>query len=524
MTVKSYDVIVIGAGHAGCEAALAAARMGRGTLLLTLNLDSIALMPCNPSIGGPAKGHLVREIDALGGEMGKNTDDTFIQMRMLNTSKGPAVQALRAQSDKRQYALSMKRVIETQPNLDLKQAAAEKLLAENGQIVGVETSTGIQYLAPAVVMTTGTFLNGKLIRGDHSEPGGRSGELPSVPLTHSLRELGLGLGRLKTGTPPRVDHRTINYDLTVPQPGDVDRALYFSYSNSDRDPMPNQMSCHLVTTTERTHRIIRDNLHRAPMFNGSIVGVGPRYCPSIEDKIVRFADKASHQLFLEPEGRDTHEVYVQGANTSLPEDVQLDLLRSIPALAECEMMRVGYAVEYDYVLTNQIKTSTETKAIRGLFLAGQINGTTGYEEAAAQGLVAGINAACRAWGEPELELPRDSSYIGVMLDDLCTKELTEPYRLFTSRAEYRLLLRQDNADVRLSHLGHGLGLVSNVQFERVEAKRRGVSETTARPPRHFPYAHGYGQWPPGSGWLRSSVEADGRHGRIALGRRCRMSS
>lgn len=470
----SYDVIVVGAGHAGCEAALAAARMGRRTLLLTLNLDSIALMPCNPSIGGPAKGHLVREIDGLGGQMARTTDDTYIQIRMLNTGRGPAVQALRAQSDKRQYALAMKRTVENQPNLDVKQAEVVRLLAEGQVMRGVATSTGTEYLAPCVVLTTGTFLNGKLIRGEHTEAGGRSGERPSLPLTDSLGELGLALGRLKTGTPPRVDSRTIDYDLASIQRGDTDRPLYFSFLNAGRRVMLDQLPCHLVTTTAETHQIIRDNLHRAPMFNGAIKGVGPRYCPSIEDKIVRFADKSSHQLFLEPEGRDTLEVYVQGANTSLPEDVQLAMLRSIPALRECEMMRVGYAVEYDYVLTNQIDVSMETKPVRGLFLAGQINGTTGYEEAAAQGLVAGINAARRAWDEAEIELPRSSSYIGVMVDDLCTKELTEPYRLFTSRAEYRLLLRQDNADLRLSALGHELGLISDEHFERVEAKRAAI--------------------------------------------------
>jgi tRNA uridine 5-carboxymethylaminomethyl modification enzyme len=487
---KTYDVIVVGAGHGGCEAALAAARMGRQTLLLTLNLDSIALMPCNPSIGGPAKGHLVREIDALGGQMARTTDDTYIQIRMLNTGKGPAVQALRAQSDKRQYALSMRHTVETQPNLDLKQAEVVELLclchsecseeSVHSRITGVRTSSGTDYLAPSVVLTTGTFLNGKLIRGEHTEAGGRGGELPSLPLTDSLRSLGLALGRLKTGTPPRVDGRTIDYGLASLQPGDTDRPLYFSFANAGRPAMVDQLPCHLVTTTEETHQLIRDNLHRAPMFNGVIKGVGPRYCPSIEDKIVRFADKSSHQLFLEPEGRATLEVYVQGANTSLPEDVQLAMLRSIPALRECEMMRVGYAVEYDYVLTNQIDVSMQAKPIRGLFLAGQINGTTGYEEAAAQGLVAGINAARQAWGEPTIELPRSSSYIGVMVDDLCTKELTEPYRLFTSRAEYRLLLRQDNADLRLSAVGHELGLISDEQFERVEAKRAGLAEALGR--------------------------------------------
>ena len=500
MAAPTYDVIVVGAGHGGCEAALAAARMGRRTLLLTLSLDSIALMPCNPSIGGPAKGHLVREIDALGGQMARATDDTYIQIRMLNTGKGPAVQALRAQSDKRQYGQAMRQTVEGQPGLDLKQAEVVALLChpersegsalpadasldaqrDKRAIAGVRTATGAEYLAPCVVLTTGTFLNGKLIRGEHVEDGGRSGEPPSRPLTDSLRSLGLALGRLKTGTPPRVDARTIDYDLAAVQPGDTDRPLHFSFANADRPAMLDQLPCYLVTTTAETHQLIRDNLHRAPLFNGAITGVGPRYCPSIEDKIVRFADKASHQLFLEPEGRSTLEVYVQGANTSLPEDVQLAMLRSIPALRQCEMMRVGYAVEYDYVLTNQIDVSMQAKAVRGLFLAGQINGTTGYEEAAAQGLVAGINAARQAWDEPPLALPRSGSYIGVMLDDLCTKELTEPYRLFTSRAEYRLLLRQDNADLRLSALGHDMGLISDERMDRVEAKRAAMGEALDR--------------------------------------------
>jgi tRNA uridine 5-carboxymethylaminomethyl modification enzyme len=489
-----YDVIVIGAGHAGCEAALAAARLGCSTLLLSMNLDNVALMPCNPSIGGPAKGHLVREIDALGGEMARNTDRTFIQIRMLNTGKGPAVQALRAQADKKLYGLAMKYTLEAQPNLDLKQALVEELTVSDS-VLKVKTNIGWIYECKTVVVTTGTSLAGRVIVGETAYPAGRAGEFAAYGLSQSLRNLGFTLGRLKTGTPPRINARTIDFSKTIPHPGS-EEPLYFSFTSSQAHPFsspPNpiyplgkpiqwrqQLPCYLVYTNDRTHQIIRANLHRAPLYTGLIKGVGPRYCPSIEDKIVRFADKETHGLFLEPEGWQTNEVYVQGANTSLPEDVQLDMLRTVPALEHVEMMRVGYAIEYDYVPPSQTTATLESKLIPGLFFAGQINGTSGYEEAAAQGLIAGINAALKVKGKPALILRRDQAYIGVMIDDLVTTELTEPYRLMTSRAEYRLLLRQDNADLRLTPIGYQLGLVSEASYNEVEKKRKAIAAELKR--------------------------------------------
>jgi len=492
---KIYDVIVVGAGHAGCEAALAAARMGCKTLILTMNLDLIAQMPCNPSIGGPAKGTLVREIDALGGEMAQNIDKTFIQIRMLNVSKGPAVQALRAQADKRLYSLAMKHTLEHTPNLDIKQTIVEEILAEEGRVKGVMTNAGMPYYGHAVVVTTGTFLDGKIITGETVYPAGRAGEFPAKGLSSSLRRLGLTMGRLNTDTPPRVDARTIDFSKTIPQLGSP-TPLYFSFQPPASElifPEPNpiypvpqetpwrrQLPCYLVHTNRETHRIIRANLHRAPLVTGFVEGTSPRYCPSIEEKIVRFPDRDSHQFFLEPEGFATMEVYVQGAFTSLPEDVQLAMLRSVPALREVEIMRAGYAVEYDYVPPDQIYSSLETKSIEGLFLAGQINGTSGYEEAAAQGIMAGINAGRKVRGERPIVLGRDQAYIGVLIDDLVTKEINEPYRMMTSRAEYRLLLRQDNADLRLTPIGYEVGLVGRERYDAVERKRRAIERELAR--------------------------------------------
>jgi tRNA uridine 5-carboxymethylaminomethyl modification enzyme len=473
----NYDVIVVGAGHAGCEAALAAARMGCETLMITINLDMVAFMPCNPSIGGPAKGHVVREIDALGGEMGRNIDRTYIQMRMLNTGKGPAVHALRAQADKFLYQHTMKQTMENEPKLTLRQGLVEELIVEDGVCKGVISKTGAQYLAKAVVVTTGTYLRGKIIMGELMYESGPNNQQPAVKLSHSLREHGLELVRFKTGTPPRVHKDSIDFDQTVIQPGD-EKVRFFSFDSTEE--IPDQLPCWLTYTTEQTHQIITDNLHRAPMFSGAIEGTGPRYCPSIEDKIVRFNDKPKHQIFLEPEGRNTSEYYVQGLSTSMPEDVQLSILRSIPGLEKVEMMRTGYAIEYDAVVPTQLKPSLETKAVAGLFTAGQINGTSGYEEAAGQGVMAGINAARKVQGEEAIVLDRSEGYIGVLIDDLVTKGTNEPYRLLTSRAEYRLLLRHDNADQRLTPIGYKIGLIPEARHQRFLEKVRLIEEEVER--------------------------------------------
>lgn len=468
--IEEYDIIVIGAGHAGVEASLAASRMGCKVLLATINIEMLAFMPCNPSIGGSAKGIVVREVDALGGEMAKNIDKTYIQMKMLNTGKGPAVRALRAQADKELYSKEMRKTVENQENLTLRQTMIDEILVENGKVVGVRTATHQEYGAKAVIVTTGTALRGEIIIGDLKYSSGPNHSLASINLADNLKQLGLEIGRFKTGTPPRVKASSINYDETEIQPGD-EAPNHFSYTSRDEDYVKDQVPCWLTYTNGHSHEIIQNNLHRAPMFTGVVKGVGPRYCPSIEDKIVRFADKERHQLFLEPEGRNTEEVYVQGLSTSLPEDVQRDLVHSIKGLENAEMMRTGYAIEYDMVLPHQLRATLETKKIAGLFTAGQTNGTSGYEEAAGQGIIAGINAALKIQGKPELILKRSDGYIGVMIDDLVTKGTIEPYRLLTSRAEYRLILRHDNADMRLTEIGREVGLVDDERWARFETKK-----------------------------------------------------
>lgn len=474
---NKFDTIVVGAGHAGCEAALAAANLGLKVLLCSLNLDNIALMPCNPAIGGPAKSTLVREIDALGGAMGEVADATYIQMKMLNSSKGPAVRALRAQSDKKEYMQYMRNILEKNENIYLRQACITDLIIENGKIKGAIDQFGIEFFAPAIILTTGTSLNGRIFVGLNAYPAGRLGEMPAIGLSESLKNLGFIVKKLKTGTPARVDSRTIDYSQMTIQPGDEE--LNF-YSFKPNRPIRPQVPCYLTRTNEKTHEIIKANLDKSPMYQGLIEGVGPRYCPSIEDKIVRFSSNPSHHIFIEPEGLNTYEVYVQGFSSSLPANVQVQMLRSLPGLENVHVIKPAYAVEYDYVPAIQLNHSLMTRLVQGLFHAGQINGTSGYEEAAAQGLIAGINAFNYINNSEMLELPRSSSYIGTLIDDLVTKDIQDPYRMLTSRSEYRLLLRQDNADTRLTPIGHKIGLVNDTQFKIFKEKQEKIEEELSR--------------------------------------------
>ena len=472
-----FDVVVIGAGHAGCEAALASARMGLNTLVCTINLDSIALMPCNPNIGGTAKGHLVREIDALGGEMGVNIDNTFIQSRMLNTSKGQAVHSLRAQADKKDYQFRMKRVLEEQENLQIRQIEVTELIVENNKVVGVITKNGAKFSCKAVILATGTYLKGKIIIGEVSYSGGPNGLFPANDLSQSLLDLGISLRRFKTGTPARINRRSVDFSKMIEQNGD-EKIVPFSFMSNKLEK--DQVACYLTYTTEETHNIIKENIGRSPIYNGSIKGVGPRYCPSIEDKVMRFPDRPQHQIFIEPEGNNTLEMYVGGFSSSLPEEVQIKMLRTLPGLENVEMMRTAYAIEYDCIDPTQLKPTLEFKDIEGLYGAGQLNGSSGYEEAGAQGLVAGINAALKIQAKEPLILTRSDAYIGVLIDDLVTKGTNEPYRMMTSRSEYRLLLRQDNADLRLTDLGYKVGLVTEERYQRYLQRKENINNELDR--------------------------------------------